>query len=88
MECELIKDIFMDEEAGAICSLPVCPRANDDKLIWAYTKNGEYTVKSGYHLAKERFEVDKGSSSNRDSTKSLWRDLWHIRLPNATKIFL
>jgi hypothetical protein len=84
----LVKEVFSGEEMEAICSVPVCPRAGEDKLVWAHTKNGEYSVKSGYHLAKERFEVDQGSCSNRDRNKSLWRDIWNIRVPNATKIFL
>jgi hypothetical protein len=84
----LVKEVFSVEEMEAICSVPVCPQSGEDKLVWAHTKNGEYSVKSGYHLAKERFEADQGSCSNRDRNKSLWRDIWNIRVPNATKIFL
>jgi hypothetical protein len=84
----LVKEVFTVEETEAICCVPVCPRSSEDKLEWAHTKTGEYSVKSGYHLAKERFKVDKGSCSNRDRNKTLWRDIWNIRVPNATKIFL
>ena len=57
----LIHEIFTTEETCTICGLAMCPRGGDDKLAWAYTKNGEYSLRSGYHLANERFEVDKGS---------------------------
>jgi hypothetical protein len=57
-------------------------------MVWNYNKNGEFTVRSAYHLAKDRFEVDNGSSSNRDSNKVLWKALWAIEGPKAAKSFL
>jgi hypothetical protein len=84
----LVKEIFMVEEADANCSIPVCPWAGEDRWFWSYTNTSEYSIRSGYHLAKERFEVDKGSCSNRDRNKTLWCDLWNIQIPNAIKIFL
>jgi hypothetical protein len=46
---------FHKEEAEEICRLAVCPIRNKDRMAWAGNANGEYSVKSGYHLAKERF---------------------------------
>jgi ribonuclease HI len=57
-------------------------------LIWNYNKNGDFTVRSAYHLAKDRFEVDNGSCSNRDNSKVLWKALWAIEGPKAAKSFL
>jgi hypothetical protein len=45
-------------------------------------------VRSAYHFAKDHFEVDKGSCSNRDRLKGMWRFIWSIRVPNAVKDFL
>jgi hypothetical protein len=59
----LIHEVFSAEEAGLICGVAVSPRSGEDRLIWNYTKNGDFTVRSAYHLAKDKFEVDKGSCS-------------------------
>lgn len=53
----LVHEVFSAEEAGLICSMAVCPCRGEDRLVWASNKNGEYTVRSAYHIAKERFEV-------------------------------
>jgi exonuclease III len=84
----LISEIFTAEEAELICGMAVSPRTGEDRLIWRCTKNGEFTVRSAYHLAKDKFEVDKGSCSNRDSNRLLWKAIWQIEAPRATKIFI
>lgn len=57
-------------------------------MVWKCSKTGEYTVRSAYHLAKERYEVDNGSCSDRDKNKPLWKALWKIGGPSAVKMFL
>ena len=84
----LIKDIFSAEEAELICGIVVSPRSGEDKMIWKYNKSGDFTVKSANHLAKEKFEVDKRSSSNRDRNKLLWKAIWRTEVPRAAKSFL
>lgn len=37
-------------------SIPVRSLNQEDRLIWHYTRNGVYTVKSAYRLAMERIE--------------------------------
>jgi hypothetical protein len=76
----LIYEIFTVEEAELICGMTVCPRTREDRLVWRCTKNGEFTVKSVYHLAKDKFEVDKGSCSNKDSNQILWKAIWQIEV--------
>jgi hypothetical protein len=76
----LIHEIFQAEEAELICDLAVSPRSGVDRLI--------FTVRSAYHLAKDKYEVDKGSCSNRDSSRPMWKALWAIEGPKAAKSFL
>jgi exonuclease III/ribonuclease HI len=84
----LIRDIFSVEEADLIGRQAVSPRSGMDRLVWSHTKNGEFTVRSAYHLAKDKFEVDRGSCSNRDNNRTLWKAIWNIDVPRAAKIFL
>ena len=84
----LIHEIFSAEEADLIGKLMVSPRTEVDRLVWSCTKNGEFTVRSAYHLAKEKFEANSGSCSNRDNNRTLWKAIWNIEAPRAAKIFL
>ncbi|KAJ8438737.1 hypothetical protein Cgig2_013783 [Carnegiea gigantea] len=54
---ELVRGIFIPYDAELILSLPLCDQWPQDKLIWHYTANGVFSVKSTYHLinARNRF---------------------------------
>jgi hypothetical protein len=49
----LIKEVFEENEAMAICQIPLSPGFPKDRMVWMGIKNGEFTVKSAYHLCKE-----------------------------------
>jgi hypothetical protein len=84
----LVHEVFSVEEAELICSIPVCPSGGEDRLIWQHNKTGEYTVRSGYHFAKGKFEADMGSCSNSEKIRLLWKAIWGIDAPRAAKTFV
>ncbi|KAL5542393.1 hypothetical protein UlMin_010103 [Ulmus minor] len=47
----LIEYLFNAKDAKAILSLPIGSFEHDDVLFWNFTKDGDYTVKSGYKVA-------------------------------------
>jgi hypothetical protein len=49
----LIKEIFGNEEVDAILSIPLSTTYQPDILMWRGTANGEFTMGSAFHLAKE-----------------------------------
>jgi hypothetical protein len=49
----LIEQIFPVEIVEKICSIPISPQTQEDKIIWARTKNGIFSVCSAYHLEVE-----------------------------------
>jgi hypothetical protein len=85
---ELVSDIFNREEATAICTLGICPGRQKDKLIWAGTKNGCFSVRSAYHLAKSYGEAEVGSCSNGDKEKVFWNMIWRIPVSRVVQHFL
>jgi hypothetical protein len=85
---DLIHEIFHKEEAEEICRLAVCPIRNKDRMAWAGNANGEYSVKSGYHLAKERFANEECCCSNQQAITAKWKTIWGIRGRRVVKIFL
>jgi hypothetical protein len=49
---ELIKEVFPEDEARRICSMALSPLGQKDKIVWARTKKGIFTVQSAYHMPK------------------------------------
>ncbi|KAK6141588.1 hypothetical protein DH2020_024656 [Rehmannia glutinosa] len=66
---KLIYDIFEPEDAKAITSIPLSAIRVEDKLIWNFAKDGRYTVKSGYKLAKMDMENRNNASSTSGSKR-------------------
>ncbi|XP_059428496.1 uncharacterized protein LOC132162251 [Corylus avellana] len=86
--CPLINSIFNSEEARMIMSLPLSLTNQPDCQIWRGSANGEFTVKSAYHMVKEQEAIIKAESSARAGTNELWKVLWNLPLPNIEKVFM
>ena len=90
----LIRNIFPEEIAGKILSIPISSEGWDDFPSWIYSKNGAYTVRSAYNLVRtyqfwsNRSISGKGSSSKQDYLEKVWKRLWAIQCPNKMKIML
>ncbi|XP_059438559.1 uncharacterized protein LOC132171289 [Corylus avellana] len=84
----LIHEIFSRDEAAMICSIPICPGRQRDRLAWMGTKNGEFSFKSAYHLAKDICEGSRGSCSESSLVTHQWKNVWHTAGPMAVKTFL
>lgn len=51
-ELEGLRQWISSEEYNVICSIPLPLFSTDDRRVWAGTRNGVFTVKSGYFHAK------------------------------------
>lgn len=49
----LVEEIFNPTDAEHILSIPLLKTMEHDKLIWRFTQNEEYSVKSAYHNTVE-----------------------------------
>ena len=57
--------VFLPHEAELIKSIPISLQLPEDKLIWALTSNGVFSVRSAYRLVMDQARVEQsGSSSN------------------------
>jgi hypothetical protein len=84
----MVQQVFNAEEAQVICSLAVCPRNRKDQLVWAGTKQGDYTVRSAYHMVKENGIREGGSCSTAQTMAVLWKGIWKINCARVVKTFL
>ncbi|BFG25163.1 hypothetical protein CerSpe_114370 [Prunus speciosa] len=56
-----------------------------DRRIWHFTKNGRYSVKSGYWAALEYKRLEEMSAGNivgpSSPTLKMWKHLWKLKVP-------
>ena len=50
---DIIMETFNREDAEAICKIPLSHRQVTDVVGWLHNKDGVYTVRSGYHVARK-----------------------------------
>ncbi|XP_065634479.1 uncharacterized protein LOC136069649 [Quercus suber] len=85
---QVIDTLFLPHEAENIKSIPLSTHLPPDKLIWAATTNGLFSVRSAYRLAMENSQAENvGSSSNGRGLRSFWRRIWRIPVPHKVRHF-
>ena len=67
-------------------SIPLSERLPADRLVWAYMPKGNFTIRSAYKVvvALSSNNNSKGSS-NEQKSKSFWKTLWRLNIPNKVK---
>ena len=84
----VVDSIFLPHEAEAIKSILLSVRLPPDKLVWAETTNGKFTVKSAYHLVVSISSSDtRGSALDCSQLRRFWRRLWGLSIPFKVKHF-
>ncbi|KAM1801208.1 hypothetical protein ACFX11_032846 [Malus domestica] len=74
--------------------LPMSIGGCSDKVIWHYSKDGDYTVRTGYDVAMEMQENGElgrkrtGSSNRWEDCDRVWREIWSLVMPNRMKFFI
>lgn len=89
----LVKETFIPHEADAILSIPISPKLPEYSLIWAWSKNGLFTVRSAYgvtlKLLKETSTTrERGDCSDKSKATKFWKSIWKLNCPNKIKHFL
>ena len=78
----------MREEVEKILNIPLSPSLPKDRLIWRCTKNGEFFVKSAYHL---RLDIQAGmnpSGSTMTADNEVWKVCWNSNVLLVVKMFI
>jgi hypothetical protein len=56
--------------------------------MWPHTKDGVYTVKSGYNLIKHWHDSSNPSSASSNSYSQVWKKLWNLKTILWHKVLL
>ena len=61
----------------------------EDKLIWALSSNGQFSVRSAYSLAVSlSHAIDRGASSDAGLVRRFWKKFWSLLVPHKTRHLL
>ena len=76
----------MDVEA--ILSIPISAKLPGDRVIWAETSNGGFSVRSAYKVALCLHQTENvASASSNSQQRSFWNKLWHLHVPHKVRHF-
>nr|DAD28262.1 TPA_asm: hypothetical protein HUJ06_029730 [Nelumbo nucifera] len=87
----MLTSLFSASEVAGILTIPLSMEEEEDKLIWAYSKDGQYSVKSSYQIARKLNEETRRAANNQIVTQappSLWKKVWQLKVPPKIKNFI
>ena len=87
-DTEKIRGSFLPYDADAILQIPLSYRSPPNKLIWHATKNGKFSVRSGYHLLLQEEQNSNPGSSRHREVDPLWKIIWSMRVPTKIRSFI
>ncbi|XP_021720087.1 uncharacterized protein LOC110687459 [Chenopodium quinoa] len=76
---DLLAEHFNERDQRCILSIPLSVRAPKDVLMWAFSKEGTYNVKSAYML---------GKGCNLDNFHNAWVKIWSLDVSSKIQNFL
>ncbi|KAL0010776.1 hypothetical protein SO802_005884 [Lithocarpus litseifolius] len=91
-DTERIKELQKKVETinmEAILRIPLSRRHIQDSIYWIHNSEGEYTIKSGYQLARQivKEENMQGECSKTGKGDLVWSTLRKLHIPNKLKLF-
>ena len=85
---DLVKQIFMQDDSNVILSMPRNHSQAANRLVWAYTPRGIFTIRSAYKIALSLSNhTHVARASNEESQHLFWCTLWSLNVPQKLKIF-
>ena len=92
-DVDKVRSSFLPHEAETRLGISISPRFLNNSVIWAWSTDGRFSVKSAYKVAqkclKERsHKVDAGGASDNSRMRTLWKLIWNLKCPNKIEQFM
>ncbi|OMO91045.1 Endonuclease/exonuclease/phosphatase [Corchorus capsularis] len=86
----VIRAFFNQTDIKTIKKIPIGSEQIDDRIIWHFTRDGNYSVKSGYKLllSKTSSIDDNGQSSSGVQQAGYWRKIWNLNVAPKIQNFI
>ncbi|KAL2929017.1 RNA polymerase II holoenzyme cyclin-like subunit [Bienertia sinuspersici] len=81
----IVRNMFREDECKKILTIPLPSRRKEDSRYWWPMRDGVYTVKMGYWLAKSK---PLGMQAEEEGEDRLWSKIWHVKGPLKMMHFL
>ena len=92
-DANLVRNLFLPHEAKIVLGIPLSPRFPNDSLVWAWTPNGRFFVRSAYRAAQKllpklNLHGERGESSDGSKSKAIWMLIWNLDCLNKIRHFM
>ncbi|KAL0457691.1 UNVERIFIED_CONTAM: hypothetical protein Slati_0396300 [Sesamum latifolium] len=81
-----IEAMFWPIGRDIILSIPISRTGDEDIIIWHFSNNGIFSVRSAYHLSCDL--NDEASGSNLKAEQTWWKSIWQAKLPGPPSGFV
>ncbi|KAL2924008.1 hypothetical protein RDABS01_015499 [Bienertia sinuspersici] len=81
-----IRWLIGDGRSEVIANIPLSDEVHEDRRVWHYTTNGEYSVRSAYHMIME-YKKGVGEGEQSSDNAAYWRKLWQLKVPPRIRMF-
>jgi hypothetical protein len=86
---ELLEQVFLPRDVEIIKQIPLSKRSPSDRLIWTGTSNGNFSVRSAYHLLlHEQERMLESLSRGLGESQQLWSAIWSARVQPKIRVFM
>ena len=79
---------FISEEVALIKAIPLSLFNREDVPYWPHTRDGVFSVRSGYQLCLDLAETEAANSTSAEDTTAVWKAIWRLQVPNRVKNLL
>lgn len=89
-DLDLLSQYLWPCDVARVLKVPVGTNVSEDENYWFHSKNGNFTIRSYYHMIlehAERVELASSGTSNVLEAKE-WKWVWGLQLPPKIRTFL
>ncbi|KAG8372540.1 hypothetical protein BUALT_Bualt12G0076700 [Buddleja alternifolia] len=80
------EQLIDSKDVSLILSMPLSRYPCPDSLIWHYSNNRLFSVKSAYHVARSL--ATDGTPSRSSHPSGCWKFIWGAKLPHKIRVFI
>lgn len=80
---EKVTRLFSPRDRNAILNIPLSLLSTEDKIIWHWSSNGIYSIKTGYRVLTEKIEENSHLFAEGN-----WARIWKANVPHKVRQFL
>ncbi|KAJ1399617.1 Ribonuclease H-like superfamily [Sesbania bispinosa] len=81
-----IRNLLPMDWCKHVLQRPISLTADSDSLVWPHSKQGDYTVKSGYKVLKQREPPSGQASTSPVPLDGLWSKVWGANVPQKRQL--